>query len=233
VRVLLASCALVMTGLAVLPSDAPAVPRAAPHRRATVAAPTPSAPAPVVPSPSPSPSQPPPLVQRGTGRLTVVPGRGPRTGRGQLRTYEVLVEGGLHVDGQAFAAAVQQVLADPRSWTAGGRYALQRVDSGGDLRVVLASPYTTDRLCAPLTTEGRLSCGSGHTAVLNLSRWFTGAPAYAGHLDQYRDYLVNHEVGHVLGRRHARCPGPGRLAPVMMQQTLGVGACRPSPWPFP
>jgi hypothetical protein len=145
----------------------------------------------------------------------------------------VLVEGGLGVDGGAFAQEVDRVLADPRSWTAGGRRSLQRVDSRADLRVVLASPETTDRLCAPLTTHGRLSCGSGHTAVLNAARWLTGATAYAGRLEDYRAYLVNHEVGHTLGRGHAGCPGAGRLAPVMMQQTLGVGGCRPSPWPFP
>jgi hypothetical protein len=102
-----------------------------------------------------------------------------------------------------------------------------------DFRVVLASPKTTDRLCAPLTTEGKVSCGTGGMAVINLLRWQRGADAYQGQLARYREYVVNHEVGHELGHGHETCSAPGRLAPVMMQQTITIGACRASPWPHP
>jgi Protein of unknown function (DUF3152) len=44
--------------------------------------------------------------------------------------------------------------------------------------------------------------------------------------------MVNHEVGHALGRGHAACPRAGDPARVMMQQTKGVDACRPNPWPL-
>jgi hypothetical protein len=224
VRVLLASCGLVAAGLAVAPADTPVLPVPPPAALALPAA--------VVhePAAQPAPAR---VVQRGTGRLLRVPGTSAPAGSGPLRTYEVLVEGGLGVDAAAFAAAVERVLADPRSWTARGRRSLQRVPSGADLRVVLASPSTTDELCAPLRTDGRLSCGRERTAVLNVRRWLMGAPPYGDDLDAYRTYLVNHEVGHTLGRGHAGCPGRGEPAPVMMQQTLGVGACRTSPWPFP
>ncbi len=102
-----------------------------------------------------------------------------------------------------------------------------------DVRVVLASPDTTDRMCRPLDTGGTLSCANGDTAVINLLRWLRGASAYTGDLSGYRQYVINHEVGHTLGHHHASCPGRGQLAPVMMQQTKGIGACRKSPWPFP
>lgn len=115
-----------------------------------------------------------------------------------------------------------------------GEVAFERVDSGPvDVEVVLASPALTDRLCAPLLTEGSLSCGNGSTAVLNSVRRLRGADAYAGDLASCRQYVVNHEVGHTIGHHHERCAGAGRLAPVMMQQTKGVGACLPSPWPYP
>ncbi len=175
-----------------------------------------------------------PVVPEGDGVPVRVPGTGRPAGSGPLVRYSVAVEGGLGIDPVAFAAEVEAVLSDPRSWGAGGRGTFQRVDSDPvDVKVVLASPATTDRLCAPLTTGGTLSCGVGEVAVLNALRWLRGADAYEGELGRYRQYLVNHEVGHTLGHGHERCPGPGRPAPVMVQQTLGVGECVAQPWPYP
>jgi hypothetical protein len=147
----------------------------------------------------------------------------------------VEVEGGLGIDAAAFADAVETTLADPRSWGAGGRRAMQRVDDAdeADLRVALASPDTTDRLCAPLETGGYFSCANGARAVLNVARWLRGAPSYEGDLEAYRSYVVNHEVGHTLGFGHADCPGPGQPAPVMLQQTKGLEGCTRGPWPYP
>jgi ssRNA-specific RNase YbeY (16S rRNA maturation enzyme) len=100
-------------------------------------------------------------------------------------------------------------------------------------RVTLASPRTTDRLCLPFPTNGIFSCYMAGRAVLNAQRWRHGAAAYAGGLRDYRTYMVNHEVGHALGHSHASCPGAGRRAPVMMQQTKGAAPCKANPWPLP
>jgi Protein of unknown function (DUF3152) len=50
-------------------------------------------------------------------------------------------------------------------------------------------------------------------------------------LPTYRQYVVNHEVGHRLG--HMLCPGTRQPAPVMQQQTLGMHGCTVNPWPYP
>lgn len=216
-------------------------PRAASTPVTTSAAPAPTpattgpaaSPAPPAAASPAAPADAAQVVDPGSGSTTVVPGGTQRSGSGPLRRYSVAVEGGLGVDGAAFAAVVDATLADPRSWGAGGRLSFQRVDSGRtDVQVVLASPTTADRLCRPLDTAGIYSCGVGSRAVINSMRWLRGADAYAGHLDEYRQYVVNHEVGHTLGHHHQGCPGAGEPAPVMMQQTKGVGACVPVSWPF-
>jgi hypothetical protein len=74
--------------------------------------------------------------------------------------------------------------------------------------------------------------------VLNVARWVRGAQAYASDITTYRLYAVNHEVGHALGHNHSHECLPGGLAPVMMQQTIGLRTaagtiCQPNPWPYP
>lgn len=171
-----------------------------------------------------------PRAERPTGRLRTVSGRSRASGPGVLKRFSVAVEGGLHVDRRTFASTVRRILFDERGWS-GGAFAFRRVDSNAAIRIALTSPRTTDRLCAPLDTRGRFSCHRDGLVALNVWRWRHGARDFE-RLARYRKYLVNHEVGHALGHAHASCPRAGARAPVMMQQTEGVGTCRPNPWPL-
>lgn len=171
------------------------------------------------------------VPERASGRYTVAAGVSPSVGSGRPVTYSVEVEEGLPFDLTGFAATVDDVLADPRGWTAVQATAVRRVPLLPRFRIRLASPRTADALCAPLRTGGRLSCHNGPMVVLNAWRWAHGADAYRDDLAHYRVYMVNHEFGHALGHGHVGCPEPGRPAPVMLQQTLRLDGCRANPWP--
>lgn len=166
--------------------------------------------------------------------LKVVSGHGAASGPGATSRYLVEVERSIDIDRRQFARQVEAILSHSRSWGAGGRRSFQRVSDGrASFRVTLATPSTTDALCRPFVTGGIFSCWNGGRAVINLWRWQNGADSYRGDRRGYRRYVVNHEVGHGFGYGHPGCPRAGALAPVMMQQTKGVGSCRRNPWPYP
>ena len=80
------------------------------------------------------------------------------------------------------------------------------------------------------------SCQNGPTVVLNAERWRHATPEWTGSLAAYRQMLVNHEVGHLLGLHHPvgrQCPRPGVPARVMAQQSTELRGCLPNPWPLP
>jgi Protein of unknown function (DUF3152) len=189
---------------------------------------------------NPEPAPPVQVPEQGSGNLVIVtalaaapPGPDQSTADVQVLRYIVEVEQDVAADRPAFAALVNATLNDSRSWAAEGRRFVQVAEEPVDFRVTLATPSTTDERCLPLITGGTLSCWDGERAMLNAVRWYNGAEAYGADIDTYRIYLMNHEVGHGLGRRHENCPRAGALAPVMMQQTKGIGSCVANPWPFP
>jgi len=109
-------------------------------------------------------------------------------------------------------------------------------DETAEYRVIVAEPAEVDRLCLPYDTYGRYSCQNGPVVALNAERWRTATPQWTGDLATYRQMLVNHEVGHLLGMRHPpepQCPVPGRPALVMSQQSTELDGCLPNPWPLP
>ncbi len=172
-------------------------------------------------------------IHRPNGRLVPVEGSTEITPGVPVVPYRIDVEEGLGVDPACFAHVVHEVLTDDRSWAARSGFELQRVDDDrADFVVALASPDTTDTFCAPLRTNGIFSCWSDGRAMINVWRWEMGIAEYADDLDVYRVYVINHEVGHALGKEHRDCPSAGAPAPVMMQQTKGLDGCEPNGWPL-
>lgn len=201
-----------------------------------------------------------PLAKNGTS--------GKKVGTGKhLYRYTVEVEDGIdpssYAGDDAFAAAVEGTLSDPRSWIGAGDISLQRVDASGpapDFRVRLTTTNTATRpdLCG-FSIKYPTSCyvrAVQHSVIINLARWVRGAKAFGPDMTGYREYAINHEVGHALGLGHVGCQVNGGPAPVMMQQTFGVSndyvaqlnqvdpynknavpadgkVCKPNSWPVP
>jgi len=151
---------------------------------------------------------------------------------GPLFQYTVYIQNGIGVDRKRATRRIDVTLADPRSWIRSGNVRFQRVDEGADTDCFIAGPNVVDILCAPLKTEGKVSCCMGRNVVLNVLRWMNAVPHWTGSLNTYRQMVINHEFGHRIGRGHGYCPGPGKLAPVMQQQTYGLQGCRENSWPL-
>jgi uncharacterized protein DUF3152 len=172
-----------------------------------------------------------------SGTFGYVAGSGPIVGSGgPIHRFKIAVErpAGNAID---FANQVNRILGDRRSWIAGGRLRFQRVPQAAraEFIVYLASARTSERMCRTggLETDGFTSCRVPRKVIINADRWAGAVHGYGAPLATYRAYAINHEVGHQLGHGHERCPGKGKLAPVMMQQTYGLQGCRANAWPHP
>jgi hypothetical protein len=118
-------------------------------------------------------------------------------------------------------------LNSPDGWSQMG-YSFEPAEKA-DARVWirLSLSKTIQKVCG---LSPMLSCATlgGRHMYLCAERWFHGAPESKLDLENYRQYMVSHEMGHILGHEHAKCPGKGHKAPIMLQQTLGIGECIPN-----
>jgi hypothetical protein len=122
-------------------------------------------------------------------------------------------------------------LNDPHGWATHG-YWFEPVATKETVLIRVSSPATITRVCG---LPGNLSCAElgGKHMYLNADRWTHGASASKLPLVDYRQYMVSHEIGHILGHNHTTCKCKDCPAPIMMQQTKGIGNCRPNTKVFP
>lgn len=117
-------------------------------------------------------------------------------------------------------------LNDPDGWCSKG-YSFEPTSENADVVIRLSSSDTIQYHCG---LPRDLSCAvlGGNKMYLNADRWFHGSKESRLDLDNYRQYMVSHEMGHILGFDHEKCPCDGCRAPIMMQQTVGIGKCIPN-----
>jgi hypothetical protein len=195
-------------------------------------------------APEPGPQRA-PIPSSGPGTFAFDDTTGPVLGEeGQIKRFRLAVESNVDAELADFSRFTDETLGDERSWIFEKRQRFQRVPGNGaaGFTIALVTRETAYRLCARAGLDIReagipyTSCQANNWVVINLDRWRLATPEYAGTgtpLAAYRQYVLNHEVGHQLGRRHERCPGVGEPAPVMQQQTLSLQGCVPNSWPYP
>jgi hypothetical protein len=182
----------------------------------TAAADAPTAPSAVSPS----------TVARTTttkGTTTTAPGPVLIRYRVELHTTDDATSG--------FAAAVDAILTDRRGWQQAG-FVFQRADDG-PYTILLGEGPEVQQRCRPYDTYGKYSCQLGPLVAITADRWRSATPEWTGDLATYREMVVDHEVGHLLGLHHRYCPGAGQPAPVMNPQSTELHGCLPNPWPLP
>ena len=140
-------------------------------------------------------------------------------------TYTVVVDPDVNFSLKDFAQEVAICLADPHGWESQG-YRFVAVKSNPQVVIHLSSLKGLKSAgCDPT-----LSCAElgGKEMRINEQRWRHGTAKSGQDLNGYRQYVISHEMGHILGRDHVKCPGPGQPAPIMLQQTLGLRGCLPN-----
>ena len=139
--------------------------------------------------------------------------------------YKVLIDKDVKRSLKNFKNQISKILTDKRSW----KIKFIEDDINYDFEIILTPARKIQKIC---DFKG-LSCTDMaiNKIYINNYRWIKGSKLSKLSLRDYRIYLINHEVGHILGFGHIT-PIKGRKVPVMNQNTLGLKGGLPWMWPI-
>jgi hypothetical protein len=154
---------------------------------------------------------------------------------GHMRTYCTATKGVGDVSAIDLAGKLAATYADVRGWNDDGLVGFEHVQSGCEYTVWLAAANQMTSFGA--ICDDYYNCQIGANVVVNDDRWEHATDPWnqtGRSLEEYRSLIIDHETGHRLGfRDNPTCPGPGQLAPVMMQQSIDLKGCAFNVWPVP
>jgi len=144
--------------------------------------------------------------------------------------YNIIVPDKFKLDKKRVTEKINKVLCDKRGWLGHG-YKFKYSENSPKFTITFRTSADIRKTCG----FSGLSCADLEKGVVyfNIRRWKLGNTKSKLSLHQYRIYMINHEVGHMLGRGHVKfAQFSGGPCPVMVQQTLGIGKLEPNPWPL-
>lgn len=133
-----------------------------------------------------------------------------------------------------FENIVYTTLNDPLGWPRAGATFVQGADTC-DMTLILAAADQMESFSDGCGSD--YSCRVGDNVIINVDRWNNGTEAWldaGGTVERYRVMVINHEVGHRLGHydNETPCGGSGELAPLMLQQSMGLDGCAVNEYPL-
>lgn len=139
--------------------------------------------------------------------------------------YLVAIEDGINYPINLFKKYIKSILSDSRSWCV--NFIEDKINP--DFCIILSKRETIINICNLVD----LSCADfmKNIIYINYNNWINGSKLSKLTLDDYRTYVINHEVGHILGIHTHFNPRKGCKTPVMNQSTNGIGKGLPNQWP--
>jgi hypothetical protein len=148
-------------------------------------------------------------------------------------TYSIILYPNLELDIPETISKIKSVLHDSNGWIKFG-YSFIEVNEDANFIITIAPNRIIKRIC----NFTGLSCADSTNPkrkiiYLNLERWLNGSKKSKLSLDKYKNYMINHETGHILGKGHLKSKDfkPNTICPIMVQQTKGIGHLKPNCYP--
>jgi len=99
-------------------------------------------------------------------------------------------------------------------------------DREADVHIHLLNTAQIRKKCGKSLEEMSCAIVGGNQIYLNGNNWMLGSEASKLTLNEYRKYVLTHEMCHILGYLHESCTHENETASIMHQQTLG--GCKPN-----
>ena len=155
-------------------------------------------------------------------------------------TYDTSVNNNVKTSEKDFSDEVDRILNDPRGWLKYGYKFIRAVASQLHFQIRLETGEIANTLCH----ANGLSCArpSLNSIIIHEGNWNGNSKSQLP-LKKYHNYVICHEVGHLLGLPHKQCPiaecrrrGMKECpASIMQQMTLGpvaISPCIENDWPL-